>query len=289
MKKLALIAPSSPAPDLTPETLIQLKDIFSKWGYQIHLGSHALDSIRYLAGTDTDRAHDVMHAFCDNTIEAVMTIRGGYGSARILDLLDYGILRQNAKPFLSISDGTALQTALFSQSGITGYSGLQALFFLNPQNKELIQTGMAALNGMMPDIPIQKIWASGVAKGVAVGGNLTVFVGLIGTPYFPDMKGKILVIEDINEYPYRVDRMLAQLRLAGVLNEVAGVILGDFSGCVSKEGNDGDIDAVFRDYFGNCPVPVVQINYGHRNRETVVPIGQSVLIDTSSGIVKEVK
>ena len=288
MKKITLISPSSPAPDLTPETLKILRDQFETYGYQIHLGSHVLDSIRYLAGTDADRAQDVMNAFCDETVDIVMTVRGGYGSPRILDLLDYNLLRQNAKPFWTISDGTALQTALFTQSGITGYSGLQGLFFLNSKNKKLIQTGLEAMQGKVPDIPIQKIWAKGVAEGIAVGGNLTVFTSLIGTPYFPDMKGKILVIEDINEYPYRVDRMLAHLRLAGVFNQIAGVILGDFSGCVSKDDGDGDIEAVFQDYFQNFPVPVVQINYGHRNRETVVPIGKLVLIDTNTGVVKEV-
>ena len=289
MKKIALIAPSSPAPDLTPETLTALQKKFESMGYKIHLGSHALDSIRYLAGPDEDRAQDVMKAFCNETVDMVMTVRGGYGSPRILDKLDYELLRQNAKPFWTISDGTALQTALLTRSGITGYSGLQALFFLNPQNEGLIQTGLAAMQGQLPDVPVQKVWANGVAQGIVVGGNLTVFMGLIGTPYFPDMKGKILVMEDINEYPYRVDRMLAHLRLAGVFNDIAGVIWGDFSGCVSKDGGDGDIEAVFQDYFQNFPVPVVQINYGHRNRETVIPIGKEVQIDTNIGLVKEVK
>ena len=289
MKKIALIAPSSPAPALTPETLTIMQKKFETFGYQIHLGSHALDSVRYLAGTDEDRAQDVMRAFCDDTVDLVMTVRGGYGSPRILDKLDYDLLSQNAKPFWTISDGTALQTALWTRSGIAGYSGLQALFFLNPQNEGLIRVGIQAMQGHLPDIPIQKVWSDGSAKGIAIGGNLTVFMGLIGTPYFPDMKGKILVIEDINEYPYRVDRMLAHLRLAGVFDEVSGVILGDFSGCVSKDGGDGDIDAVFHDYFQDFPVPVVQINYGHRNRETVIPIGKEVQIDTRIGFVKEVK
>ena len=161
MKKISLIAPSSPAPDLTPETLTILRNQFESFGYQIHLGSHALDSLRYLAGTDEDRAQDVMQAFCNTGTDIVMTIRGGYGSPRLLDKLDYDLLRQNAKPFWTISDGTALQTALLTRSGITGYSGLQALFFLNPKNEKLIQTGLAALQGHLPEIPIRKTWSSG--------------------------------------------------------------------------------------------------------------------------------
>lgn len=289
MKKIALIAPSSPAPDLNPETIKILRDQFAACGYQLHLESHVLDRVRYLAGSDEDRAQDVMHAFCDKTVDVVMTVRGGYGSPRILDKLDYELLRKNNKPFWTISDGTALQTALFTRSGICGYSGLQGLFFLDPKNKKLIQTGIDALAGKLPSIPIQKTWTKGTADGITVGGNLTVFTSLMGTPYFPDMKGKILVIEDINEYPYRVDRMLTHLRLAGVFRDIAGIILGDFSGCVSKDKEDGDINAVFQEYFQNFSVPVVQINYGHRNRETVVPMGKKVSIDTNVGFVKEVK
>ena len=286
MKKIALIAPSSPAPELTPETLATLSNLFSEMGLQIHLGSHALDSTRFLAGSDSDRATDIMRAFTDDTIDAVMTVRGGYGSPRLLDKLDYDILRRHKKPFWTVSDGTALQTALYTLSGITGYSGMQALFMLNPKNKPLIETAALALQNRLPDIPIQKTLSAGYAEGIMVGGNLTVFTALLGTPYFPDMTDKILVIEDINEYPYRVDRMLAHLRLAGVFSKIKGLVLGDFSGCLSKDPADGTVDEVFTDYFLNTPFPVVQIHYGHRNRETVVPIGTRVILDTTRGILK---
>ena len=289
MKKIALIAPSSPAPELTPETLSSLSGLFAELGFQIHLGSHALDSTRFLAGSDSDRATDIMRAFTDDTIDAVMTVRGGYGSPRLLDKLDYGVLRQNSKPFWTVSDGTALQTALYTLSGITGFSGLQALFMLNPKNKPLIETASLAFHGTLPDIPIRRTFSAGHAEGIMIGGNLTVFTALLGTPYFPDMTGKILVVEDINEYPYRVDRMLAHLRLAGVFQKVAGIVLGDFSGCLSKDPADGTVEEVFTDYFTNAPFPVVQINYGHRNRETVVPIGTRVVLDSYAGTIRTVK
>ena len=122
MKKIALISPSSPTADLTPENLRFLNDKFNSFGYQIHLGSHALDNIGYLAGSDEDRAFDVMQAFTDDTIDAVMTVRGGYGSIRLLDKLDYSLLKKCKKPFLTLSDGTALQTSLYTCAGITGFS-----------------------------------------------------------------------------------------------------------------------------------------------------------------------
>jgi len=288
MKKIALIAPSSPAPDLTPETISSLSDLFADIGLQIHLGSHALDSTRFLAGSDADRATDIMRAFTDKNIDAVMTIRGGYGSPRLLDRLDYDTLRRNKKPFWTISDGTALQTALYHHSGITGFSGMQALFMLNPDNKHLIKTVALAFQNKLPPIPIQKTFTAGHAEGIMIGGNLTVFTALLGTPYFPDMTDKILVMEDINEYPYRLDRMLAQLRLAGVFKQVKGVVLGDFSACLSKDPDDGTADDVFKDYFTDASFPVVQINYGHRNRETVVPIGTRVSLDSEAGILQAV-
>ena len=286
MKKIALIAPSSPAKELTPETINTIREKLAEADLQIHLGSHALDEMRYLAGSDEDRAKDVMDAFSDKGIDMIMTVRGGYGSPRLLDKLDYDIIRQNPKPFWTVSDGTALQTALYTRAGITGYSGLQGLFFLNSKNEKLIQTGFKALKGKLPDIPVQKVWTPGQAKGIMLGGNLSVFTALIGTPYFPDMADKILVIEDVNEKPYQVDRMLSHLKLAGVFDKIAGIVLGDFSHCLSKDASDGTIEDVFADYFTHFHVPVVQINYGHLNRETVVPIGKPVQLDTH--FVKEI-
>ena len=116
MKKIALISPSSPAPTLTPDTLARLKALFEDMGWQLHLGSHALDSLRHLAGTDADRAADVMRAFADDDIDLVLTVRGGCGSQRILDLLDYDTLKQHKKPFWTLSDGTALQTAISQEA-----------------------------------------------------------------------------------------------------------------------------------------------------------------------------
>ena len=287
MKKIALISPSSPSPDLTPDTIKKIQSALQEVGYQIHLESHALDSDRYLAGTDSNRAIDVMRAFTDNSVDIVMTTRGGYGSPRILDQLDYATLKKNPKPFITLSDGTALQTALFTLSNITGYSGIQASFWLKEKNKSLIRTAIQAIQGQLPPIPIQKVWTSGSARGVMVGGNLIVFESLLGTPYFPNMEEKILVIEEVNESPYKVDRMLAHLRLAGVFDKISGLVLGDFSSCIASDPKDGTIDDVLQDYFNNAPFPVVQINYGHRNRDTVVPIGKPVLIDTIAGIVKE--
>lgn len=288
MKKIALIAPSSPATTLTPDTIRSLQETLAALGYQLHLESHVLDSDRYLAGSDEDRALDVMRAFTDETTDVVMTARGGYGSPRILDKLDYALLHRHAKPFLTISDGTALQTALYTKSGIVGYSGIQALFWLNEKNRTLIETAVRVLQNQPLTIPVRRIWRDGAAEGIMLGGNLVVFESLLGTPYFPDMTDKILVLEEVNEEPYKVDRMLAHLRLAGVLDRVGGVVLGDFSSCVAKDPADGTIEDVLQDYFGHFSKPVVQINYGHRHRETVVPIGKKVMWQAGASRIEEI-
>lgn len=288
MKKIALIAPSSPAPELTPHTLQTLRDIFATHGYQIHLGPHAWDTDRYLAGTDTDRAADVLNAFTDESVAAVMTVRGGYGSPRLLDRLDYAHIARHPKPFFAFSDGTALQNALYTRAGITGYSGGQATFFLHETRQAVCQSVWDVLAGQPMSVSGLTPIRGGVACGIAVGGNLVVWESLIGTPYIPDMRGKILILEEVNESPYKVDRMLAHLRLAGILDQVAGVVLGDFSTCVARDPADGGIEAVLHDYFDHISVPVVRgLPYGHTHGTTVVPMGRPVILDADNGLLKE--
>jgi muramoyltetrapeptide carboxypeptidase len=287
MKKIALISPSSPTQALTPETLAQLKDIFDRMGYHLHLGSHALDAVRHLAGTDADRAADVMRAFTDDEIDVVMSVRGGSGSPRILDLLDYNLLSRHKKPFLTLSDGTALQTALYTKAGHSGYSGIIGLNFLEPENQALVAEAARLLNGEKPHIPIKKILRPGRTEGICIGGNLSVLTGLIGTPYLPDMTGKILLIEDVNEYPYRLERLLAQWRLGGLLDQVAGVILGTFGDQTDRYG--GTSQDVLNDYFGTFDRPVVQVDYGHGPHTVLMPIGRTIRLDTQRPLIEEVE
>ena len=287
MKTIALISPSSPTQDLTPENLARLKTIFEDMGYQMRLGNHALDSNRHLAGTDADRAADVMWAFTDDTVDVVMSVRGGSGSGRILDQLDYDLLSRHKKPFWTLSDGTALQTALYTKAGISGYSGIIGLYFLESDTQALVAEAQRILNGSMPHIPVGKVICPGRAKGVCIGGNLSVLTGLIGTPYLPDMTGKILLLEDVNEPPFRLERMLAQWRLSGLLDQVAGVVLGHFGDQTDKYG--GTPQDVLNDYFGDFSRPVVQVDYGHGSHTVLMPVGRPVIVDTENETVTEVK
>ena len=287
MKKIALISQSSPTQALTPENLKRLKTLFDGMGYQLHLGSHALDNNRHLAGTDADRAADVMQAFTDDTVDVVMSVRGGSGSQRILDRLDYDLLRRHKKPFWTLSDGTALQTALYTKAGISGYSGIIGLYFLEPDMQALVAEAERLLNGAAPRIPIEKVIRPGRAEGICIGGNLSVLTGLIGTPYLPDMTGKILLLEDVNEPPFRLERMFAQWRLSGLLDQVAGVILGHFGDQTDKYG--GTPQDVLNDYFGDFSRPVVHVDYGHGAHTVLVPVGRTLILDTQKSHIEEVK
>ena len=289
MKKITLIAPSSPENGLTPDTIAILKNKFEGWGYRLHLGMHVMDEDRYLAGSDENRAKDIMDAFEDDETDVIMTVRGGYGSPRLLDKLDYESIRRHKKTFFAFSDGTALQMALYACAGVEGYTGMQGNFLWQKVSDTLIKSFERVLKGEKLNWQGLSGMVGGKTEGIMLGGNLVVLESLIGTPYFPSMTGKILLLEEVNEEPYKVDRMLAHLRLAGVFDEVSGVVLGDFSSCVSSNPDTGNVDVVLADYFNGLNVPVVhQVPYGHRNGQSVFPVGKRVLLNADDGIIKEI-
>lgn len=284
---IALLSPSSPTVDADS----RLSDLVSRvthfCGEKVIVMPHAGHSIRFLAGTDVDRASDIMSAFMDSNITSIMTIRGGYGSVRLLDKIDYDIIRRNPKPFWGFSDATALQTALYVMADITGYTGFQAGFLQASVSDDLMQSCLSAMRGKQIEQNGLACLTKGVATGVCVGGTLSVLCGLLGTPYWPDMAGKILVLEEVGEEPYVIDRLLTQLRLAGVWDKVVGVALGDFTDCIAKDAADGCVGDVLSEHFDGMDKPVIRIPYGHRTGKMVVPIGKMVMIDADKGIFKE--
>ena len=286
---IALISPSSPTPGMAPQD--SLSDLATKLSVltadEVVVMPHAGNAVRFLAGADEERAADIMAAFSNPQITAIMTVRGGYGSARVLDRLDYDTIRRHPKPVLGFSDATALQNALFARAGITGYSGFQAGFLQTETPTELQRACLSVLAGQPVEHHGLIGLTHGTATGVMIGGTLSVFCGLLGTPYYPDVTNKIIVLEDVGEEPYVLDRLLTQLRLAGVWEKAAGVALGDFTDCVAKDPADGTVSDVLQEHFGTWSKPVIRIPYGHRTGRMVVPIGKRVLIDADQGILKE--
>ena len=185
----------------------------------------------YLAGLDGQRLHDLHTAFADKNISGIIMARGGYGAARLLPYIDYNLIRQNPKVFVGFSDVTALHIAINQFSNLVTYHGPMTASCLG--NEELHPLTLASLEGAIfkkspLSLDAQTLYP-GHATGLLTGGNLSVIASTLGTPYEIKTRGRILFLEEIQEEPYRVDRLLLQLKLSGKLSEAAGIVFGDFS------------------------------------------------------------
>ncbi|HEY9735532.1 MAG TPA: LD-carboxypeptidase, partial [Trichocoleus sp.] len=240
---LGIISPAGAT--FRQEELDIVVDAVRGLGLVPRVAPHALSRYGYLAGTDEERAADVNTFFADSTIKALMPIRGDWGSARILPYLDYALIRQNPKIVVGFSDITALLLGIHAQTGLVTFHGphgltawrsdqtqpfRQLLFDGTTQRFENPRLGEDADRLMQTRGRIQTI-TPGQATGKLLGGNLSVISGIVGSPYMPDTAGVVLFLEDVGESPYRIDRMLTQLRLAGIFDTLAGFIFGQCPSC----------------------------------------------------------
>jgi muramoyltetrapeptide carboxypeptidase len=283
--RILVLAPSS-APR-TPQELTQGLDCLRALGYEADLDFDANVQHGYLAAPDAERLRVLNRALRRTDVQAIVSIRGGYGALRLLPHLDYDAARRHPKLLIGYSDVTALHWALLARAGWKSLSGpvLTEWPDLDPAAMQLFQTLLQgrqpdALH--LPDAPPLEPLTPGTAEGVLVGGNLSVCSRLVGTPYAPDLSGAILFLEDVEEAPYRVDRMLAHLALAGWLDDLGGVVLGRFTtGTVS--GPSLPLDTVFRDYFADRPYPVATgLPYGHFMPRATIPIGTRARLTVSN-------
>ncbi len=231
--RVGLIAPSSPVyeEENRQKAVALLEDL----GFAVTVGESCNARRGYLSGTDEMRAGDINRMFSDPGIEGVVCLRGGYGAARLLPMLQYEMIRKNPKPFVGYSDITALHCAFQKKCGLVTFHGPMPGF---PWPESFKAGWLKALCGTEPlgslynpDGTPFEAFREGEAQGVLTGGNLSVFVNLLGTPYMPSLKGKLLLLEDVGEKPYRVDAMLTHLRNAGAFDDCAGIILGDYTDC----------------------------------------------------------
>ena len=253
----------------------------------------------YLSGDDATRASELIAAFEDPDTTAVWCARGGYGVVRILDHVEFEVIRRHPKVFIGFSDITALHLAIQQRAGLVTFHGpnLQDGF---GAAEEMSPTTEAALwQAVLADEPSSrdagqpwspsgdqiddvKAIAPGSATGRLTGGNLSVLCGLIGTPYEIDSSGRILFLEDVDEPPYRVDRYMAQLRLAGKLDAAAGILLGSFTDDCDRANHDSAIRDVLAEYCVNLSVPVLAgWPSGHRRENWTLPMGALMEIDTT--------
>lgn len=282
MKQITIVAPASPCSESEKQSII---DYFQAEGFSVKFAPHAFDSTRFLAGTDENRAQDINDAFADDKTDIIMALRGGYGSPRILDKLDYKTIARTRKPFFGFSDITAMQLALWHKCQLTSYTGFNANFVSRlKKGGRLKETLHMAFDRKPLTVKNLSALVPGMAHAPVVGGTLTMLCGLVGTPYMPNLNGVILVLEDVHEEPYRLDRMLNQLRLAGALSQLEGVVLAGCEDCLAKNPEDGSATEVMREYFGHKKIPVViNFPYGHTEDHIVFPIGQTAKLDANAG------
>ncbi len=211
-------------------------------GYRVKIGRHVMAQYGYLAGTDKERAEDLNDMLRDPAVRAVFALRGGYGTPRILDLLDYLAARRDPKILVGYSDITGLQLAFLRKAGLVTFSGpmvaVEMWDHIDPFTEEnfwRVITSTSRVGCLQnPDDQPVTAYHKGWASGILIGGNFSLLTSLMATPYLPNLRKAILVLEDVDEAPHRVDRMFAQLRHAGVLKNIAGLVLGSFTDCVPE-------------------------------------------------------
>ena len=254
-------------------------------GFKVKYAKHMLASERFLAGKDSDRANDVMDFFKDSEVKAIIATRGGQGSQRLLPFLDYELIKRNPKQLFGFSDTTALQLGLFKNSGLVSYTGFTLTIHLSNQVKKTL---LSSLLGQEYIISKGIKVHAGVSRGPLLGGNLTLMTNLMGTPYLPSFKESILLVEDVGVEPYNIDGMLSQLDLAGIFDEVSGVIFGTFEHCKSKKSNqhDGTVEDVINEWASKLKVPCIkEFPYGHGKQNCILPIGKVVILDADNTCV----
>lgn len=252
-------------------------------GFKLKFAKHVNDADRFLAGKDPDRAQDFMGFIQDTEVKAIVATRGGQGSQRLLPFLDYDVIRANPKILMGFSDTTALQNGLFTKTGLISYSG----YVLTIEPNALIEHSlMSCLKAEPYHIYDGKAVHPGVVEGILVGGNLSLLCALMGTSYQPNFEAKILILEDVGVEPYNLDRLLSHLDLAGVFNQVAGIIMGEFDRCVSRLSHEGTVDDVINEWTSRFKVPCLKdFPYGHGERRCVLPIGKKIKLDVDAGTV----
>jgi muramoyltetrapeptide carboxypeptidase len=294
-----MVAPSA-APN-EPERIRFAIDTIESLGFKVKPGAHLYDREGYLAGSDAARADDLNAMFADDGVDAIWCVRGGYGASRILPALDYALMQRKPKALIGYSDITALHVAIHRHAGLVTFHGPVAFRAFTPYSlgelKRVLWTGETPVRLGGPP-PFERAegrvdWENrvatlvpGTARGRLLGGNLCLMSHLCGTPYFPDLRGAILFLEDVEEAYYRIDRMLTQLWLSGALAGVAGVAFGKFTNCNSSPFflQNRPLDDILAERCRALGVPAVSgIMVGHIEDQTTLPVGCLAELDADAG------
>lgn len=276
------------------KTLIDGVRYLENLGFEVVVGESCKSKYGYLAGSDDLRANDINQMFSNKEIKGVFCARGGYGVHRILDRIDFGMIKNNPKYFSGYSDITGLHLAINKFCGFVTYHSPMITTEMHKKQDDCTTNDYEdfMFNGVtkkeIQNIPRDKSLITlnkGVAEGILLGGNLCLIADLIGTAYEIDTKGKILFIEDVEEPPYAIDRMLMQLKLAGKFKDCEGVVFGAFTDCKLEDGKPTlSIEEVIRDVLEGIGKPVLYgLECGHCMPTTSLPMGAKVRLDANCG------
>jgi len=271
---IGIIAPASP---VSQSEILEGLKLLESFPLKIRHGGHLFDHLDYLAGPDHNRVSDLHQMFSDPEIKAIFCSRGGYGSARLLNDIDFDLIRKNPKIIVGFSDLTALFFAIYKKTGLVTIHG-PTLSDL-PKNKNWPNLSRLITTSHRPQVLLKqrKVINRGKARGILLGGNLSTICSLLDTPFLPSFEGVILFLEEKGEFPYRLDRMLTQLLLSGRLHRLSALIIGQIVDC----GEIEIINSMLQERLGRLTIPVVAgLPVGHGNENISLPLGLPAVLDT---------
>lgn len=281
----------APAGIIEPKDIEEAKRTLEVLGLKVKLGRHILERYGYLAGLDRDRATDINTMFADKSVKAIIPMRGGWGCNRILPLLNYTGIRAHPKIIIGYSDITSLLLAIDARSRIVTFHGPVATstwneFTVDYLKRVLFGSEAVTMQNLHAEVGLEVI-TSGKARGKLVGGNLSVLCAMLGSPYLPAWNRRILFVEDIGEDVYRIDRMLIQLKNAGVLNHISGFIFGQCTNCKPGDEPTFTLMQVLKDHIQPLGIPAWYGSMiGHIKDKFTMPLGVEVEIDATLGTIK---
>jgi muramoyltetrapeptide carboxypeptidase len=274
----SVIGIAAPAGPFDRETLHQGAEVLRAMGFEVLFPEGLFAAQGFLAGTDAHRADILNRLFADPGIDAVICARGGYGSMRILSMIDYGRIVANPKVLVGFSDITALLTAVSTRCGLVVFHGPVVTTLANASERTV--AGLREAVASDRPVTVRSDGAitlrPGTASGAVCGGNLTTLCHLLGTPFAPRFRDRIVFLEDRGEAPYRIDRLLVHMRTAGCFDGIKGLVLGSFDGC----GTPGDILEIVEDVFQGAEFPILAgVEAGHTDPNLTLPLGVRAVLD----------
>lgn len=292
---IGIISPGSSPQDST--LLEKGVNYLERLGYKVEVGKSVGKVEGYLAGSDKERLEDIHTMFKNKHVKAIFSLRGGYGSARLVDKINYNLVRKNNKIFVGFSDISVLQMAFYQHAGIVSFAGpMVAVNFAGKINQfsEEIFWDFITKNrkiGKLKNPNDEKFFVlnKGRGEGKLLGGNLSSIISLFGSKYLPTFRNSILFLEEVNEPPYKIDRMINQLRLSNILNYINGVVLGRFVDCyeTDKTKNTLSLNEIIVNYFKNLKIPVIyNVKHGHIDDIITFPIGLKTKLNASRGFIE---